>query len=155
MTEPAPIIAPTEDVWRAMSQVERERFLLKVLDSLSDPAAAMSEGRPHKTAETRTLDRPNLHFNAIGRAVYHAEEMAVVYPGEEPSLPTFWQSSTSSSPKTTSGWPGSSPTKGRGSTSRPSLPRGDPRPRGRVRGSGEILRAATASSAMEAIEARA
>lgn len=36
----APIIAPTEDVWRAMSPAERERFLVRVLDSLSDPIAA-------------------------------------------------------------------------------------------------------------------
>ncbi|MEP7119651.1 MAG: Uma2 family endonuclease [Byssovorax sp.] len=78
----APIIGPTEDEWRALSPAERERFLVRVLDSLSDPVAAMSEGRPHKKAKTRTLDRLGLHFNAVGRAVYLAEEMAVVYPGE-------------------------------------------------------------------------
>lgn len=85
--KPAPIIAPTEEAWRAMSPTERERFLVKVNDALSDPIAAMSEGRPHKKAKTRTLDRLRLHFNAIGRAIYFAEEMAVVYPGEEPFSP--------------------------------------------------------------------
>ena len=70
-----------------MSPAERERFLIKVNDALSDPIAAMSEGRPHKKAKTRTLDRLNLHFNTVGRAVYLAEEMAVVYPGEEPFSP--------------------------------------------------------------------
>lgn len=84
---PAPLIAPTEEVWRKMSLAERERFLVKVNDALSDPVAAMSEGRPHKKAKTRTLDRLGLHFNAIGRAVYLAEEMAVVYPGEETFSP--------------------------------------------------------------------
>ncbi len=70
-----------------MSPAERERFLVRVLDALSDPIVAISEGRPHKKAKTRALDRLNLHFNTVGRAVYLAEEMAVVYPGEEPFSP--------------------------------------------------------------------
>jgi Uma2 family endonuclease len=77
-----PVIAPTEEAWRAMSPSDRESFLVRVLDALSDPAIAMSEGRRHKKAKTRTIDALNLHFDAIGRAVYLAEEMAVVYPGE-------------------------------------------------------------------------
>jgi Uma2 family endonuclease len=80
-------IAPTVEAWRAMSAAERERYLLEVLDALSDPWAAMSEGRPHKKAKTRTLDMLGLHFGATGRVVYLAEEMAVVYPGEEPFTP--------------------------------------------------------------------
>ena len=83
----APIIAPTVEAWRAMTPAERERFLERVLDALSDPLAAMSEGRPHKKAKSRALDRLGLHFNTVGRAVYLAEEMAVVYPGEEPFSP--------------------------------------------------------------------
>jgi len=84
---PAPLVTPTEEVWRAMSPAERERFLVRVLDALSDPIAAMSEGRPHKKAKTRTLDRLGLHFTSLGRAVYLADEMAVLYPGEEPFTP--------------------------------------------------------------------
>ena len=76
------LIAPTEEGWRAMSLPERERFLVRVLDALSDPAVAMTEGRRHKKAKTRTLDALGLHFGAIGRDVYLAEEMAVLYPGE-------------------------------------------------------------------------
>ena len=66
-----------------MSPDERERLLEKVLDALSDPRAAMSEGRPHKKAKTRSLDMLGLHFGATGRIIYLAEEMAVLYPGEE------------------------------------------------------------------------
>jgi Uma2 family endonuclease len=66
---------------------ERERFLEKVLDVLSDPRAAMSEGRPHKKAKTRALDMLGLHFGALGRVVYLAEEMAVLYPGKEVFTP--------------------------------------------------------------------
>jgi Uma2 family endonuclease len=70
-----------------MTAEERERFLLRVLDALSDPLQVMSEGRPHKKAKTRALDLLGLHFRAMGRVVYLAEEMAVVYPGEEAFSP--------------------------------------------------------------------
>ena len=80
-------IGPTVEAWRAMTPAERERFLLEVLDALSDPRSAMSEGRPHKKVKTRALDMLGLHFRAMGRVVYLAEEMAVVYPGEEVFTP--------------------------------------------------------------------
>ena len=80
-------IAPTESEWRAMSLAAREEFLIRVNDSLSDPRAAMSEGRPHKRAKSRALDLLGLHFGALGRVVYLAEEMAVHYPAEEVFTP--------------------------------------------------------------------
>src|SRR5262245_58581776 len=80
-------VGPTVEAWRAMAPAERERFLLEVLDALSDPQSAMSEGRPHKKIKTRALDMLGLHFKAMGRIVYLAEEMAVVYPGEEVFAP--------------------------------------------------------------------
>lgn len=82
-----PIIAPTVDEWRAMTPAERERVLVEINDSLSDPRAVMSEGRPHKKAKIRTLDVLGRHFGALGRIIYLAEEMAVVYPGKEAFSP--------------------------------------------------------------------
>lgn len=76
-------IAPTEDEWQKMTPGERERLLNEVIDSLSDPRRLMSEGRPHKKAKSRAMDLLSLHFNTLGRVVYLAEEMAVMYPGEE------------------------------------------------------------------------
>jgi Uma2 family endonuclease len=70
-----------------MTPDERLRFQLQVLDALSDPVAAMSEGRPHKKVKSRALDALNLHFRTIGRVVYLAEEMAVLYPEEKPFTP--------------------------------------------------------------------
>ena len=88
-TEPrAPLpTVPTVEAWRAMTPEQQLRFQLQVLDALSDPVAAMSEGRPHKKAKSRALDALNLHFRTTGRAVYLAEEMAVLYPGEKPFTP--------------------------------------------------------------------
>jgi Uma2 family endonuclease len=76
-------IAPTEEEWQKMTPDERERLMIKVNDSLSDPHRTMSEGRPHKKAKARAIDVLGLHFHAIGRVVYLAEEMSVMYPGEE------------------------------------------------------------------------
>lgn len=58
-------IGPTIEEWRAMAPAERESFLVKVLDALTDPQSAMSEGRPHKKAKTRALDLLGLHFKAM------------------------------------------------------------------------------------------
>lgn len=70
-----------------MSPAERERFLIQVNDALSDPQRTMSEGRPHKKAKSRAVDMLGLHFKAMGRAIYVAEEMAAVYPGVEVFTP--------------------------------------------------------------------
>ena len=81
---PRPLpIAPTAEAWRALSPDARERLLVEILEALSDPRSLMAEGRPHKRAKSRALDLLGLHFKAMGRVVYLAEEMAVVYPGEE------------------------------------------------------------------------
>ncbi|WP_437731780.1 Uma2 family endonuclease [Sorangium sp. So ce1335] len=76
-------IAPTEEAWRAMTPAERERLLVTILDALSDPRSAMAEGRPHYKAKARAIDMLTLHFGSTGRVIYLAEEMAVLYPGEE------------------------------------------------------------------------
>lgn len=75
-------IAPSEERWRQMSKEQREAFLVSVNEALSDPLRVMSEGRPHKKAKTRAIDMLGLHFRALGRRIYLAEEMAVVYPNE-------------------------------------------------------------------------
>jgi Uma2 family endonuclease len=70
-----------------MSQAERESYLVRVLDMLSDPKIAMSEGRRHKKAKSQALDALGLYFRSLGRDVYLGEEMAVVYPGAPPFSP--------------------------------------------------------------------
>lgn len=79
---PLPVpVTPTEERWRAMTPAERERFLVAVNEALSDPALVMAEGRPHKKAKSRAIDKLGRHFRAMGKLIYLAEEMSVVYPG--------------------------------------------------------------------------
>ncbi len=77
---PVPV-TPTEECWRAMTPAERERFIIAVNEALSDPLISMSEGRPHKKAKSRALDMLGLYFRTLGRHVYLAEELSVLYPG--------------------------------------------------------------------------
>ncbi len=80
-------IAPTVERWRAMTPSEREALLEEVNTALSDPLILMSEGRPHKKAKSKAIDMLGLHFRAMGRHIYLAEEMAVLYPGRESFSP--------------------------------------------------------------------
>ena len=70
-----------------MSDAAREGFLLSAIEALDDPAELMTEGRPHKRAKSRAVDMLGLHFKALGRSIYVAEELAVVYPREKPFTP--------------------------------------------------------------------
>ena len=86
---PAPVVlpypvpvGPSLERWREMSADERSQLIDSVNDALSQPALAMTEGRPHRMAKSRTLDVLGLHFGAIGRTIYLADELAVIYPGE-------------------------------------------------------------------------
>jgi Uma2 family endonuclease len=75
-------VGPSVEEWRAMTPEARERFLDEVNAALSDESLTMSEGRPHKRAKSRAVDMLGLHFKALGRVVYVAEDMSVVYPRE-------------------------------------------------------------------------
>jgi Uma2 family endonuclease len=74
---------PTVEEWRAMSPEQRLDFQVAINAALTLPADLMSEGRPHQKAKSRAIDALDLHFKTIGRMVYLAEELAVLYPGEK------------------------------------------------------------------------
>jgi Uma2 family endonuclease len=85
---PPPVpITPTEERWRAMTPAERERFLVGVNEALSDPIRVMAEGRPHKKAKSRAIDMLGRHFRAMGKHIYLAEELSVLYPREQGFVP--------------------------------------------------------------------
>src|SRR5580693_6879435 len=83
---PLPTV-PTVEAWRAMTPDERMQFQVEVNTALTAAAELMSEGVPHKRAKSRTVDALGLHFKTIGRAIYLAEELSVLYPGEKPFPP--------------------------------------------------------------------
>jgi Uma2 family endonuclease len=75
-------VGPSVERWQAMSAIERERFFADIFAAFDVPTQAMSEGRPHRRAKSAALDALTLHFRSTGRAIYVADELAVVYPGE-------------------------------------------------------------------------
>lgn len=78
---PRPVpVTPSEEKWRSMTIEQREAFVIAVNEALSDPVITMSEGRPHKKAKSKALDMLGLHFRALGKRIYLAEELAVLYP---------------------------------------------------------------------------
>lgn len=79
LAPPIPV-TPSEERWREMTPAQREQFVVQVNVAMSDPLNVMSEGRPHKKAKSRALDMLGLHFRAMGRHVFLAEEFAVLYP---------------------------------------------------------------------------
>ena len=90
LREPAPAplpTVPTVEVWRAMTADERLRVQVEINAALSEGVDLMSEGQPHRRTKARAIDALGLHFRTIGRTVYLAEELAVLYPGERPFSP--------------------------------------------------------------------
>jgi Uma2 family endonuclease len=73
--------------WRALTPAERLRLQVEFNAALSASADVMGEGRPHKKAKSSAIDALGLHFRTIGRTVYLAEELTVLYPGEKPFEP--------------------------------------------------------------------
>ncbi len=80
-------IGPSVEAWRAMTPEARMAFVVEVNTALTEAARAMSEGQPHRKAKSRAVDMLGLHFKKMGRVVYVAEELSVVYPGEESFSP--------------------------------------------------------------------
>jgi Uma2 family endonuclease len=78
-----PLAVPTVEAWRAMTADARMDVQVAINAALTAAADLMSEGKPHKRVKSSAMDALGLHFKAIGRTVYLAEELAVLYPGEQ------------------------------------------------------------------------
>ncbi|MCU0692374.1 MAG: Uma2 family endonuclease [Polyangiaceae bacterium] len=92
MTRVAPVLQPADDAatpiapdaltWQAMSPAQKERFLADVQDTLERQHDLMTEGRPHFRAKSRAVDTLGRYFQRIGRSVYLASELPILYPGQ-------------------------------------------------------------------------
>ncbi len=85
----SPLVAPTEAEWRAMAPAERERLLERLVDALSDPVGAMTEGRRHKKANGRVIvyDRGRQQLHGYRLALPDARRYVRIVPqlGHYPS----------------------------------------------------------------------
>lgn len=80
-------ITPSAEVWRAMSRQARERHVEEVILALQAQAEAMAEGRPHFRAKVGAVTTLGDHFERIGKRIYLASELPVLYPDEPPFAP--------------------------------------------------------------------
>ena len=70
-----------------MTEDKRLDFVLQVNAILTDLQRAMGEGQPHNRTKSRAMDTLSLHFRTLGRVIYLAEELSVLYPGERAFAP--------------------------------------------------------------------
>ena len=85
---PAPLpTVPTVEAWRAMPPTERLRLQVEINAALTASTDVMGQGQPHRKAVLSAIDALGLHFKAIGRTVYLADDLAILYPGEKPFSP--------------------------------------------------------------------
>lgn len=80
-------MAPPADVWHAMSPTQRDRLLAKARDLASDPRNTTHGGQRDPDAKGRAVEALGAHYTSIGRPIYLAEAMTVLYPGEEVFTP--------------------------------------------------------------------
>ncbi len=80
-------VAPSEEAWRAMTPAQRQAFVEETLSAIDDQADFMSEGRPHAHAKNKATDKLERYFQRIGRRIYLANELPVIYPGERAITP--------------------------------------------------------------------
>lgn len=80
-------VTPSESEWLAMSRQARDRHIERVTAALQREEAYLSEGRPHFRAKVGAVTTLGEHFERIGRHIYLACELPVLYPGEGPFSP--------------------------------------------------------------------
>lgn len=86
MPEPELITPSTED-WLAMTPEQRDAFLDEAHNTLEAEAMLAPEGVPHQRTKDDTRLMLREYFRRIGRRVYVASELSVLYPGERPFAP--------------------------------------------------------------------
>ena len=88
MPLPAPVlspeipITPSAEDWAALSPRAQEQHLERVIAALQAQAEAMSEGRPHFRAKVSAATTLGDHFDRVGKQIYLACGLPVLYPPE-------------------------------------------------------------------------
>lgn len=80
-------VTPSVEAWRKMTRAERDAHILAVHDALNAQRDLMSEGRPHFTAKIGAITVLGDFFQRVGKTIYLAAELPVLYPGESAFSP--------------------------------------------------------------------
>jgi Uma2 family endonuclease len=75
-------MAPSQEVWDALTPDERARVVEALPNEVTDAEIAMPEGDRHFQAKTRALDTLRGYFARQRRRVYLAAELPIYYPAE-------------------------------------------------------------------------
>lgn len=75
-------MAPSQDVWDALTLDERRRVVDSLPGEVTDAEIAMPEGDRHFQAKTRALDTLRGYFARQRRRIYLAAELPIYYPAE-------------------------------------------------------------------------
>jgi Uma2 family endonuclease len=75
-------MAPSQEVWDALSAEERTRVVDALPGEVTDAEIAMPEGDLHFRAKTRALDALRGYFARQRRRIYLAAELPIYYPAE-------------------------------------------------------------------------
>src|SRR5215475_7978729 len=75
-------MAPSQEVWDALSAEERDRVILELPNEVTDAEIAMPEGDRHYQAKSRALDALRGYYARQRRRIYLAAELPIYYPAE-------------------------------------------------------------------------
>jgi Uma2 family endonuclease len=75
-------MAPSQDVWDALTLEERARVVAELPNEVTDAEIAMPGGDRHFQAKTRALDTLRGYFARQRRRIYLAAELPIYYPAE-------------------------------------------------------------------------
>jgi Uma2 family endonuclease len=75
-------MAPSQEVWDALTPDERARVVAELPNEVTDAEIAMPEGDRHFQAKTRALDTLRGYFARQRRRIYLAAELPIYYPAE-------------------------------------------------------------------------
>lgn len=86
-TRPVIPVTPSAEEWRAMSPARREAFVQAAMDALNQELELAPEGRPHSVAKMKAATTLGDFFARIGKRIYLAADLMVLYPGEPAFAP--------------------------------------------------------------------
>lgn len=80
-------VTPSAEVWRRLTEDQKLAHIVAATEALTAQAELAPEGRPHGTAKMAVASVLGDFYQRIGRAMFLASELPVLYPEEEVFAP--------------------------------------------------------------------